>query len=85
LTPEFESRFTMKPGVTGLAQVNGRNKLSWSEKVVFDNQYIALFKKWGIFIDIKLILLTIVKVIKNEGSHEIADNVEKDKQRINKE
>jgi len=83
LTPEFESRFEMKPGVTGLAQVSGRNELSWDEKVVFDNQYIALFNKWGILIDIKLILLTIVKVIKNEGSHEIAENVEKDKRRIN--
>lgn len=84
LMPEFEGRFTMKPGVTGLAQVSGRNELSWDEKVVFDNQYIALFNKWGILIDIKLILLTIVKVIKNEGSHEIAENVEKDRQRINK-
>ena len=46
--------------------------------------HIALFNKWGILIDIKLILLTIVKVIKNEGSHEIAENVEKDKQRIDK-
>jgi|APSaa5957512535_1039671.scaffolds.fasta_scaffold70969_2 lipopolysaccharide/colanic/teichoic acid biosynthesis glycosyltransferase len=84
LTPEFESRFEMKPGVTGLAQVSGRNELSWNEKVVFDNQYIALFNKWGVLIDIKLILLTIVKVIKNEGSHEAAENVEKDKQRIDK-
>lgn len=84
LTPEFESRFEMKPGVTGLAQVSGRNKLSWDEKVVFDNQYIALFNKWGVLIDIKLILLTIVKVIKNEGSHEVAENAEKDKQRIDK-
>ncbi|WXT99906.1 MAG: UDP-glucose:undecaprenyl-phosphate glucose-1-phosphate transferase [Catillopecten margaritatus gill symbiont] len=84
LTPEFEERFRMKPGVTGLAQVSGRNELSWDEKVAFDNQYIELFKKWGILIDIKLILLTIVRVVKNEGSHEIAENVEKDRQRINK-
>ena len=84
LTPDFENRFDMKPGVTGLAQVNGRNELSWDEKVVYDNQYIQLFKKWGILIDIKLILLTVIKVVKNEGSHEIVENVEKDMKRINK-
>ena len=84
LTPDFENRFDMKPGVTGLAQVNGRNELSWDEKVVYDNQYIQLFKKWGILIDIKLILLTVIKVVKNEGSHAIVENVEKDMKRINK-
>jgi lipopolysaccharide/colanic/teichoic acid biosynthesis glycosyltransferase len=84
LSSKFESRFKMKPGVTGLAQVSGRNELSWDEKVVYDNRYIELFQKWGILIDIKLILLTIAKVIKNEGSHEIVENVEKDMKRINK-
>lgn len=84
LTPEFNNRFKMKPGVTGLAQVSGRNALSWDEKVKYDNQYIQIFKKTGILIDIKLILLTLVKIVKNEGSHEIDENVEKDKQRIKK-
>jgi len=85
LSPKFESRFDMKPGVTGLAQVSGRNELSWNEKVDYDNQYIELFNKWGILIDIKLIILTILKVVKNEGSHEIAENVERDRKRIYKE
>ena len=84
LTPEFESRFKMKPGVTGLAQVSGRNELSWDEKVKYDNRYIDLFEKYGVLIDIKLILLTIVKVIKNEGSHEISENVGRDRKRINR-
>jgi lipopolysaccharide/colanic/teichoic acid biosynthesis glycosyltransferase len=84
LTQEFNDRFRIKPGVTGLAQVSGRNELSWDEKVKFDNQYIEDFYKWGILIDIKLVLLTICKVIKNEGSHEIEENVEKDMARIKK-
>lgn len=85
LSQEFEDRFRLKPGVTGLAQVSGRNELSWDEKVKYDNEYIDSFYKWGILLDIKLILLTIVKVIKNEGSHEIAENVEKDMARIKKD
>ena len=84
LSSKFESRFDMKPGVTGLAQVSGRNELSWDEKVIYDNRYIELFNKWGILIDIKLIILTILKVVKNEGSHEIAENVERDRKRIDK-
>ncbi len=71
LTQEFNDRFKMKPGVTGLAQVNGRNELSWDEKVKYDNRYIELFEKYGALIDIKLLFLTVVKIIKNEGSHEI--------------
>ena len=84
LSQEFEDRFRVKPGVTGLAQVSGRNELSWDEKVIYDNEYIKNFYKWGILLDIKLILLTILKVLKNEGSHEIAENVEKDMARIKK-
>ncbi|MCT7471113.1 sugar transferase [Aliarcobacter cryaerophilus] len=85
LTQEFNDRFRVKPGVTGLAQVSGRNELSWDEKVLYDNKYIESFYKWGILLDIKLILLTIVKVLKNEGSHEVAENVEKDMARIKKD
>ena len=85
LTQEFNDRFRMKPGVTGLAQVNGRNELSWDEKVKYDNRYIELFAKYGILIDIKLLFLTIVKIIKNEGSHELSKNVERDRKRIDKD
>ena len=84
LTQEFNNRFRMRPGVTGLAQVNGRNELSWNEKVVYDNRYIELFEKYGILIDIKLLFLTVIKIIKNEGSHEMSENVERDRKRINR-
>lgn len=84
LSEEFEARFRVKPGVTGLAQISGRNELDWDQKVSYDNQYIEKFYKWGILLDIKIILLTIVKVLKNEGSHEILENIEKDILRIKK-
>lgn len=74
--------FTMKPGVTGLAQINGRNELSRDEKTVFDLNYIASFQKWGILLDLKIILITIVKVITMQGSHEKPENKESDEAKM---
>ena len=72
----------MKPGVTGLAQINGRNELSWDEKIVFDNKYITDFRRFGILLDIKILFITVFKVLRNEGSHELEKNAEKDMSRI---
>ena len=52
------------PGITGWAQINGRDTLSLSEKVNFDEEYL---KKKSIFFDIKIIWLTIKKVLTSEG------------------
>ncbi|MEM7949072.1 sugar transferase [Morganella morganii] len=82
---ELKKSFSVKPGVTGLAQVSGRNELNWDQKTVFNLRYIENQKKYGLLYDIKIILLTIYKVIKNEGSHELEDNVEQDRKRINKD
>lgn len=70
LNQKFRKRFSMKAGLTGLAQVMGRNNISWDEKVVYDNQYIDLFKKYGILLDIKLIFLSVLKVFKKENIFE---------------
>ena len=53
----------MKPGITGWAQINGRNALSWEEKFKFDNEYV---NNIGFFFDLKIVFLTIKKVIKKE-------------------
>lgn len=66
LNKKYKKRFSMKAGLTGLAQVKGRNDISWDEKVTFDNQYIDLFQKYGVLIDIKLIFLSVVKVFKKD-------------------
>ena len=60
----------MKAGLTGLAQVKGRNDISWDEKVNYDNQYIDNFKKHGIFTDIRILWLSVIKVFKKENIYE---------------
>ncbi|MEZ8481627.1 UDP-phosphate galactose phosphotransferase [Vibrio splendidus] len=80
----LKKSFSVKPGVTGLAQVSGRNELNWDEKTKLNLEYIEKYRSYGLLFDIKIILLTIVKVLKNEGSHELSDNIEADKKRMNK-
>lgn len=57
-------RHNVKPGLTGLSQVNGRNDISWEEKFKLDVEYV---KKLSFFLDVKIILLTFIKVFKREG------------------
>ena len=60
-TEEQRRRFEMRPGVTGWAQVNGRNDLTWTEKIEFDLEYIENFSLW---MDIKILLRTVLVVLK---------------------
>ena len=62
-TPEQARRHEVKPGMTGWAQINGRNAFSWEEKFKLDVWYVA---NWNILLDLKIIFLTILKVIKRE-------------------
>jgi lipopolysaccharide/colanic/teichoic acid biosynthesis glycosyltransferase len=57
-------RHEVRPGVTGWAQVNGRNTLSWQEKFDLDIWYVD---HQSIFLDMKILLLTIKKVMQREG------------------
>lgn len=57
-------RHEVKPGITGWAQVNGRNALSWEEKFRLDVWYVD---HWNLWLDIKILLLTLWKVLKREG------------------
>lgn len=63
-TAEQARRHEIKPGITGWAQVNGRNALSWEEKFKLDVWYVDNRNLW---LDIKILLITFMKVLKMEG------------------
>ncbi|MGB9792451.1 MAG: sugar transferase [Thermacetogeniaceae bacterium] len=63
-TPEQARRHEVKPGITGWAQVNGRNAISWEEKFRLDVWYVD---NWSLWLDLKIILITLWKVLKREG------------------
>lgn len=63
-SPEQARRHEVRPGVTGWAQVNGRNAISWYEKFALDVWYVDNRSLW---LDLKIIWLTIRKVIKRDG------------------
>lgn len=63
-SPEQARRHEMKPGLTGWAQVNGRNALSWEEKFRLDVWYVD---NWSIWLDFKILWLTLVKVLTRDG------------------
>ncbi|MDV4144365.1 sugar transferase [Shimia sp. FJ5] len=63
-SPEQARRHEVRPGVSGWAQVNGRNAISWDEKFALDVWYVDNLSLW---LDLKIIWLTIRKVIKRDG------------------
>lgn len=58
-------RFQMRPGLTGLAQVKGRNNIRWEERIQFDIEYIKTFTFWQ---DIVILVKTVLLVFKKEGT-----------------
>lgn len=63
-TRDQAKRHQVRPGVTGLAQVSGRNSLTWNEKFVLDTKYVENMTLW---LDIKIMALTVVSVAKRDG------------------
>lgn len=61
---EQRKRHLVKPGITGLAQINGRNAISWEQKFEFDLKYV---EKITFSRDIRIILITIIKVLKRKN------------------
>ena len=57
-------RHEVRPGITGWAQVNGRNAISWEEKFALDLWYVNHMSFW---LDLKVLFLTVLRILKREG------------------
>ena len=62
---EEKLRVQMRPGMTGLAQVKGRNNIRWEERIKFDIEYVKTFTFW---LDIVILVKTVLLVFKREGT-----------------
>lgn len=67
---EQRKRHLVKPGITGLAQVSGRNSISWTKKFELDTLYA---EKLSFALDLKILWLTAIKVVKREGINQTAE------------
>lgn len=65
-TSEQRRRLNVLPGVTGLAQVNGRSKLTLGETMAFDLEYVGI---WNVWLDIKILVKTVFVVFTGEGAY----------------
>ncbi len=63
-TPEQARRNLARPGITGLAQVRGRNALSWEERFELDVEYVD---NWSLWLDVRILFETVVTVLKRDG------------------
>jgi lipopolysaccharide/colanic/teichoic acid biosynthesis glycosyltransferase len=63
-SPDQARRHEVLPGITGWAQINGRNALTWEEKFNLDVWYVD---HWSFFLDIKILFLSVLKVLRREG------------------
>lgn len=63
-SPEQAKRHNVKPGITGWAQVNGRNAISWEEKFKLDVEYV---EKQSLLLDMKILWMTFINVLQRKG------------------
>lgn len=63
-SPEQARRHEVRPGITGWAQVNGRNAITWEEKFQYDVWYVD---NWSLALDVKILWLTLAAVVRRDG------------------
>jgi lipopolysaccharide/colanic/teichoic acid biosynthesis glycosyltransferase len=64
-TEEQAQRHLVKPGITGWAQVNGRNEVGWDERLALDVWYV---KNWSLALDLRILLMTVRRVVSGSGT-----------------
>jgi len=69
-TPEQSRRHEVRPGLTGWAQINGRNGIDWEKKFAYDVWYVD---HWSLWLDAKILGRTLLKVLQREGINESAN------------
>ena len=82
LKDEYKKRFSVLPGITGLAQCVGRNDFTWEEKTRYDILYIENVKKYGFFYDLKIWFMTVKRVLSMKNIDESVENMERSKQAL---
>lgn len=70
LNRKYKKRFRVLGGITGLAQIKGRNENSWDEKVSLDNRYIDEFREKGVIVDIGILFGTLLSVFRRSNIYE---------------
>jgi lipopolysaccharide/colanic/teichoic acid biosynthesis glycosyltransferase len=73
-------RHTVRPGITGLAQINGRNKVNWDSRLALDVKYVETISLWN---DIRILFNTITKVIQKKDIEVIPTGMYLDEERKN--
>lgn len=63
-TPSEQRRFEVRPGITGLAQVAGRNTVRWNARLALDVEYVT---RWSLWLDVKILAQTVKVVLRREG------------------
>jgi lipopolysaccharide/colanic/teichoic acid biosynthesis glycosyltransferase len=63
-SPEQARRHDVMPGITGWAQINGRNALTWEEKFALDTWYVD---NWNMILDLRILMLTLVRILRRDG------------------
>ncbi len=69
-TPEQARRHDVRPGITGWAQINGRNSISWEEKFAFDLWYID---HWSLWLDLKIMFKTVMAIVSKKDINQAED------------
>ena len=82
LNDTYKKRFKVRPGITGLAQVVGRNELTWDEKVKYDNIYVDKVKKYTFLYDIMIIVKTFLRVFSMSNVNETQESLDLNKKQL---